>query len=203
MSVKVSCGDIICVLNHCFNHVMLVSGEPFYMHGRDWGEEQLGPVTFIPTLEISSEVQGIFSAWTILDCSLRRVAHFVGGDYTFPHDDDVYECEIWHAPFLFPAAMEQVLCSMRDSHWECSAAVTAWCRFACSCTESASIVPATIWREPKICTSFVVECWQRAMIASGEDEFQLEALLCLKPACLPAVLRSTVIKCGFAIEKHV
>lgn len=55
MSVKVSCGDIICVLNHCFNHVMLVSGEPFYMHGRDWGEEQLGPVTFIPTLEISSE----------------------------------------------------------------------------------------------------------------------------------------------------
>ena len=78
-------------------------------------------------------MQGIFSAWTILDCSLRRVAHFVGcvsvlpkvlvshdlshagtcslqgGDYTFPHDDDVYECEIWHAPFLFPAAMEQAL----------------------------------------------------------------------------------------------
>ena len=28
----------------------------------------------------------------------------------------------------------------------------------------------------------------------SSEEFQLEALLCLKPACLPAVLRSTVIK---------
>ena len=27
----------------------------------------------------------------------------------FPHDDNVYECEIWHAPFLFPATMEQAL----------------------------------------------------------------------------------------------
>ncbi|CAE7625853.1 unnamed protein product [Symbiodinium sp. CCMP2592] len=168
-----------------------------------WDEEQLGTVTFIPTLEISSEERRIFSAFTILDSSLRRVAHYVGDTLEFPHDDDVYECEIWHAPFLFPATMEQVLCSMRDSRWEYSAAVMAWCRFACSCTESASIVPSTIWREPKICTSFVVECWQRAMIASGEEELQLEALLCLKPACLPGVLRSTVIRCGFAIEKHV
>ena len=191
MPVKVSCGDIICVLNHFFNHVMLVSGEPFYMDGRDLGEELWGMVAFIPTLEISSEEQGNFSAWTILDCSLRRVGHFVGDTLMFPHDDNVYECEIWHAPFLFPATMEQVLCSMRDSHWEHSAAVMAWCRFACCCTESASIVPSTIWREPKICTSFVVECWQRAMIAA-EDELQLEALLCLKPACLPVVLRSTV-----------
>ena len=65
----------------------------------------------------------------------------------------------------------------------------------------------------------------------SSEELQLEALLCLKPACLPAVLRSTVIKlaaqtramvlrhvvlyfnpigdflaicrCGFSIEKHV